>query len=133
MPIQRKIEIKLTEKEDAIVYAEKTLGRNETIRKKAKVIYFASKGFGSIKELHEATNIECIYECKRGIKVSKLDEIEAELLKDFEVSPPASIPEAVSYIKEHYGIELTNTPVRYWLKKRGFVIGSQDRFQQKQT
>jgi transposase len=149
MPIKRKIEVKLTEKEDAIVYAEKTLGRNETIQKKAKVIYFASKGAESIKELHETTNInrdfisrtinryekigiECIYECKRGIKVSKLDKIEAELLKDFEASPPCSIPEAVSYIKEHYGIEITNTPVRYWLRKRGFVISSQEQFQQKQ-
>ena len=131
------------------LFMPKTLGRNETIRKKAKVIYFASKGAERIKELHETTNInrdfisrtinryekigiECIYECKRGIKVSKLDKIEAELLKDFEASPPCSIPEAVSYIKEHYGIEITNTPVRYWLRKRGFVISSQEQFQQKQ-
>ncbi len=43
--------------------------------------------------------------------------IESELLKEFEQNPPSSIPEAVSRIKEKFGITLTETPVRYWLKK----------------
>ena len=147
---KKEIKIELTEKEDAQIYAEKTLGRNKTIQKRAKVIYYASKGAESIKELSEITGINrfyvsqtlngykekgigYIYECSRGKKQSILDTIESKLLEDFAKNPPSSIPEAVSRISKDYGIKITDTPVRYWLKKRGFVISSQDRFRQKQT
>ena len=147
---KKEIKIELTEKEDAQIYAEKTLGRNKTIQKRAKVIYYASKGAESIKELSEITGINrfyvsqtlngyketeigYMYECSRGKKQSILDTIESELLEDFAKNPPSSIPEAVSRISKDYGIKITDTPVRYWLKKRGFVILSQDRFRQKQT
>ena len=147
---KKEIKIELTEKEDAQIYAEKTLGRNKTIQKRAKVIYYASKGAESIKELSEITGINrfyvsqtlngykekgigYIYECSRGKKQSILDTIESELLEDFAKNSPSSIPEAVSRISKDYGIRITDTPVRYWLKKRGFVILSQDRFRQKQT
>lgn len=147
---KKEIKIELTEKEDAQIYAEKTLGRNKTIQKRAKVIYYASKGAESIKELSEITGINrfyvsqtlngykekgigYIYECSRGKKQSILDTIESKLLEDFAKNPPSSIPEAVSRISKDYGIRITDTPVRYWLKKRGFVILSQDRFRQKQT
>ena len=147
---KKEIKIELTEKEDAQIYAEKTLGRNKTIQKRAKVIYYASKGAESIKELSEITGINrfyvsqtlngykekgigYIYECSRGKKQSILDTIESELLEDFAKNSPSSIPEAVSRISKDYGIRITDTPVRYWLKKRGFVISSQDRFRQKQT
>ena len=128
------IKIELSQEEDAKIYAEKTLGRNVTIQKRAAVIYYASQGAESITELSQkcscSRNFVCrtikgyaekginyIYECSRGIKHSELDNIEAELLADFEKNPPSSIPEAVSRIKENYGIELTDTPVRYWLRK----------------
>ena len=147
---RKEIKIELTEKEDAQIYAEKTLGRNKTIQKRAKVIYYASKGAESIKELGEITGINrfyvsqtlngykekgigYIYECSRGKKQSILDTIESELLEDFAKNPPSSIPEAVSRISKDYGIRIIDTPVRYWLKKRSFVILSQDRFRQKQT
>lgn len=147
---KKKIKIELTEEEDAQMYSEKTLGRNKTIQKRAKVIYYASKGAESIKELSEITGINrfyvsqtlngynekgisYIYECSRGKKQSILDTIESELLEDFARIPPSSIPEAVSRIRRDYGIEITDTPVRYWLKKRGFVILSQNKFRQKQT
>lgn len=45
------IKINLDEKEDAIVYAEKTLGRNKTIQKRATVLYHAAQGAKSIREL----------------------------------------------------------------------------------
>lgn len=67
------------------------------------------------------------------IKKKELDTIESKLLEDFAKNSPSSIPEAVSRISKDYGIKITDTPVRYWLKKRGFVISSQDRFRQKQT
>lgn len=63
---------------------------------------------------------------------SALDAIESELLKEFEQAPPSSIPEAVSQIKEKFGITLTETPVRYWLRKNGFVTSNQSRYRQKQ-
>lgn len=147
---KKEIKIELTEKEDAQIYAEKTLGRNKTIQKRAKVIYYASKGAESIKELSEIARINrfyvsqtlngykekgigYIYECSRGKKQSILDTIESKLLEDFAKNSPSSIPEAVSRISKDYGIRITDTPVRYWLKKRGFAISSQDRFRQKQT
>ncbi len=143
------ITIELNENEDAIIYYEKTLGENITIKKRATVIYYASKGISSITELHRRCGytrvfikstlkgyaekgINYIYECRRGIKKSALDAIESELLKEFEQAPPSSIPEAVSRIKEKFGITLTETPVRYWLRKKGFVTSDQSRYQQKQ-
>ena len=144
------IKIELSEEEDAKIYAEKTLGRKESIRTRAAVIYYASQGVESITELgkicgchrdyvsrtlkgYNARGIDYIYECSRGIKHSVLDKIEAELLADFEKAPPASIPEAVTRIKEDYGITLTDTPVRYWLRKKGFVTSSQDQSHQKRV
>ena len=53
-------------------------------------------------------------------------------LDEFEKVPPSSVPEAVSRIKEKFGISLTETPVRYWLKKKGFVASDQSRYRQKQ-
>ena len=134
---KRAIKIELNTQEDAIIYYEKTMGKNITTRKRAAVIYYASKGAESITELrnlsgftavfvrntlkgYAESGINYIYECSRGIKQSVLDTIEPELLDEFEKNPPSSIPEAVSRIKELFGIALTDTPVRYWLKKRGF-------------
>ena len=142
--------IKLSEEEDAIIYYEKTLGENITTRKRAAVIFYASKGDNTITEIHRKSRctqvfvrntirgysergINYIYECSRGIKKSILDSIETELLDEFENDPPASIPEAVSRIKEKFDITLTETPVRNWLKKKGFVTSNQSRYQQKQT
>lgn len=144
------IKIELSAKEDAIIYYEKTMGSNITIKKRATVLYYASKGAESITELHKSCGytrvfiratlngywekgIEYIYECSRGIKQSALDSIENELLEEFEKNPPSSIPEAVSRIKEKFGIALTDTPVRYWLRKKGFVTSNQNRYRQKQT
>jgi len=142
--------IKLSKKEDAIIYYEKTLGESITTRKRATVIFYASRGEYTITEIHRKSGftqvfvrstikgylekgIDYIYDCSRGIKKSVLDSIEKELLAEFEKNPPSSIPEAVSRIKEKFGISLTETPVRYWLKKRGFVTSNQSRYRQKQT
>ena len=143
------IKIELNEKENAIIYYEKTLSKNITIRKRATVIYYASRNKSNIADLNRSCGytrvfirntlkgysekgIDYIYECRRGIKKSALDAIESELLKEFEQAPPSSIPEAVSRIKEKFGITLTETPVRYWLRKKGFVTSNQSRYQQKQ-
>ena len=144
------IKIELNNKEDAIVYYEKTLGQNITIQKRASVLYYASKGAESITELHKSCGctrvfvrttlkgyaekgISYIYEFSRGIKHSALDSVEDKLLEEFEKNPPSSIPEAVSRIKEKFGITLTDTPVRYWLRKKGFVTSNQNRYRRKQT
>lgn len=146
---KKPIKIELGKEEDATVYYEKILGRNKTIRRRAAVIYYASQGAESITELsskceydrvfvsrtlkgYAEKGMAYIYECSRGIKKSILDTIEDELLADFEKNPPSSIPEAVSRIKEKYGITITDTPVRYWLKKKGFVTSNQNQYQQKQ-
>lgn len=141
--------IKLNKEEDAIIYYEKTLGENITTQKRTIVIFYASKGEYTITEIHRKSgctqvfvrstikgylekDIDYIYTCSRGIKKSALDEIETELLDEFEKNPSSSIPEAVSRIKEKFSITLTETPVRYWLRKRGFVTSNQSRYRQKQ-
>lgn len=146
---KQSIKIELNEEEEAIIYYEKTLGKNITIQKRAAVIYYASKGIKTISEIHKRCGytrvfvratlkgyaekgIDYIYECSRGIKKSTLDAIESELLEEFEQNPPSSIPEAVSRINEKFGIRLTETPVRYWLRKRGFVTSNQSQYRQKQ-
>ena len=53
-----KIKIELSEEEDAKVYYEKTLGRNKTIRQRAKILYYASKGTESMTELSSLTGID---------------------------------------------------------------------------
>ena len=142
--------IRLNKEEDAIIYYEKTLGKNITIQKRAIVIYYASRGDYTITEIHRKSGctqvfvrntitgyaekgIDYIYDCSRGIKKSALDSIETELLDEFKKNPPSSIPEAASRIKEKFGISLTETPVRYWLRKRGFVTSNQSRYRQKPT
>ena len=89
-----------SKKEDAIIYYEKTLGKSITTRKRATVIFYASKGEYTITEIHRKSGctqvfvrstikgylgkgIDYIYECSRGIKKSALDRIEAELLNEF--------------------------------------------------
>ncbi len=138
--------IKLSKEDDALVYAEKTLGRNKTIQKRAAVIFYASKGAESITELGKKSGcnralvsrtlkgyaekgVQYIYEYRRGIKKSILDTIESKLLADFDKNPPASIPETVSRIAQNHGIVISKTPVRYWLKKRGCVILRQNHYQ----
>jgi len=146
---KERIKIELKEKEDAIIYYEKTVSKNITIRKRATVIYYASTGTSNIAEFHRCCGytrvfikstlkgyakkgIDYIYECRRGIKKSALDAIESDLLKEFEQDPPSWIPEAVLRIKEKFGITLTETPVRYWLRKKGFVTSNQSQYLQKQ-
>ena len=58
---KKPIQIELTEKEDAQIYAEKVLGRNKTIWKRTMVIYYALKEAESIKELSEITGINRFY------------------------------------------------------------------------
>lgn len=141
--------IELSKEEDAVIYYEKTLGKNISIRKRANVIYYASQENTTIAKLsketgysrvfientlegYEEQGIDYIYDCSRGIKKSVLDEVETELIEEFEKFPPSSVPEAVSRIKEKFGITLTETPVRNWLKKTGFVTSSQEQYLQKQ-
>ena len=147
--LKQSITIELNEEEDAIIYYEKTPGENITIQKRATVICYASKGINTITEIHKRCGctrvfvrttlkgyaekgIDYIYECSRGIKKSALDAIESELLEEFEQNPPSSIPEAASRINEKSGIRLTETPVRYWLGKKGFVTSNQSLYRQKQ-
>lgn len=91
---KRKIKIELNEKEYAIIYYEKTLGKNITIRKRASVLYYASEGSESITEIQKKCGytrgfitdtlagyvqkgINYIYDCSRGIKRSALDSIKS--------------------------------------------------------
>ena len=97
MPKYKPIKIKLNEQEDAEVYYQKVCGKNETIRRYARILYYAGKGTASMKELcekaecdygtarlllkrYEKDGIKTIYQCKRGKRPCQLDEYEKEIV-----------------------------------------------------
>lgn len=137
-----KVEIKLNEKEEALVHYEMEYGRNETIKKQARVLYYANKGADTISELcsetgycyktvtrmlelYETIGTEAIYKCKRGKRRNHLDEIAEELEAYFDENAPNSVPDAVRKIKEKFGVNITDTPVRNWLKAKAIHTKNQ--------
>lgn len=150
MPEKRKIKIELSEEDEALVYYERICGRNESIKRHARVLYYANQGTESLKELcvlagcgkvavnkvlkeYAEDGVQAIYHCARGKRVNHLDEIGDELEAYFDENPPADVPDAVEKIKEKWGITLTATPVRYWLKKRNIHTRNREASRQKPT
>ena len=138
MARKKKIEITLTQKEEALVHYQMEFGRNNSIKRQSRILYYANRGTESMKELIEKTGtnyeavkrmlnlfdkmgVEAIYHCKRGKRINHLDEISEELEAYFDKNPPSDVPDAVRKIKEKFGLTITATPVRYWLKKRVYI------------
>lgn len=149
MPRKRKLDIKLDAKEEALVHYEMEWGRNDQIKRQAKVLYFANQGAKTITELCQKTGhdpktvnriialyyeegVNAIYQCKRGKRINHLEKISDELEAYFDDNPPTNVPDAVRKIRENFQINITQTPVRIWLKKRGFHAKSQKAYRQKQ-
>ena len=145
----RPIKIELSSKEEALVHYESEWGRNKSIRRQARILYYANIGTKTIKELCEKAEcnyetvtrmprlyrelgVEAIYRCKRGKRINHLEQISDELEEFFKENPPADVPDAVAKIKDHFGIIITATPVRYWLKAKAFRTESQKAYLQKQ-
>lgn len=150
MPTKRAIKIELNAKEEALVHYEMEWGRNPSIRRQSKILYFANQGAGTLKELckktghdsktvtrmlelYQTMGVEAIYKCSRGKRINHLEAISDELEAYFEENPPTDVPDAVRKIKEHFHINITATPVRYWLKAKAIHVKSQEVFRQKQT
>lgn len=144
-----KINIQLTEKEAALIHYEMEFGRNEAIKKQARILHYANQGTGTMTELCEKTGscyrtvnrmltlyetmgAKAIYQCKRGKRINHLEQISDELEAYFNENPPTDVPDAVRKIKEHFGINITATPVRYWLKKKAIRTKNQKVCRQKQ-
>ena len=70
-----------------------------------------------ILEKYTVYGVEAVYQCSHGKRRNHLDEIGEELEMYFDENPPESVPDAVQKIKEHFGVVITETPVRIWLKK----------------
>ena len=51
MPKYKPIKIELNEQEDAEVYYQKVCGKNETVRRHARILYYAGQGTSSMNEL----------------------------------------------------------------------------------
>ena len=68
---------------------------------------------------------DAIYQCKRGKRIHHLEQISDELEAYFDENPPKDVPDAVRKIKENFGIPITATPVRYWLKAKAIHTKSQ--------
>ena len=128
MPRKREIKIELNAKEEALVHYEMEWGRNRSIRKQAKILYYANQGAASMKELCERTGcdpktnnrmlklyetmgVNAIYQCKRGKRINHLDQISDELEAYFHENPPSSSTEAVRIIREKFHIQIILLPV----------------------
>ena len=150
MPKKREINISLNSKEIALAHYEMEFGKNESIKKHARILYYANQGSTTITEfcqnvlcdyrtvlrilnLYETEGINVIYHCKRGKRINHLDQISDKLEKFFEENPPTDVSDAVRLIKENFDVSITATPVRYWLKKRDILTKNQKVFRQKQT
>ena len=149
MPKKKKIKIELTEKEEVLLHYESFFGKNASVKKHARILYEAGRGAESLTELcrradagkaavssllekYTVCGVEVIYQCSHGKRRNHLDEIGKELEIYFDENPPESVPDAVQKIKEQFGIVITETPVRIWLKKRNIVTGSQKAYREKQ-
>lgn len=150
MPKKRVIKIELSKKEEALVHYEMEWGRNGSIQKQAKILYYANQGAASMTELCERTGcdpktndrmlklyaamgVDAIYQCKRGKRINHLEQISEELEAYFQENPPSSSSEAVRIIREKFHVNITATPVKYWLKAKAIRTKKQKAFRQKQT
>ena len=149
MGTKRKVKIELNAKEEALVHYESEWGRNESIKRAARILHYANIGTETMRELCEKTGydfetvsrmlklfqtmgVDAIYQCRRGKRINHLEQISDELEAYFNENPPTDVPDAVRKIKEHFGINITATPVRYWLKAKAIRIKSQKAYRQKQ-
>ncbi len=150
MPTKRKIKIELNKKEEAIVHYEMECGRNDSIKRQAKILYYANQGTETLKELCEKTGhdtktidrilklyqtkgVDAVYQCKRGKRINHLEQISDELEAYFNENPPTDVPDAVKKIHEKFNIKITATPVRKWLKAKAIRTKSQKAYLQKPT
>ena len=150
MPKRRAIKIELNAKEEALVHYEMEWGRNTSIQKQAKILYYANQGTATMTELCKRTECDpktiyrmlklygtmgmnAIYQCKRGKRINHLEQISEELEAYFDENPPSSSTEAVRVIREKFHVHITATPVKYWLKAKAIRTKRQKVFQQKQT
>ena len=148
MPKKREIKIELNAKEEARAHYEMEWGKNESIKRQAAILYYANQGTKTMTEfcqktgfdpktvsrmlsLYETMGIEAIYKCQRGKRINHLEQISDELEAYFDKNPPADVPEAVSVIREIFHVNITVTPVRYWLKAKAIRTKSQEVYQQK--
>ena len=149
MGTKRKVKIELNAKEEALVHYESEWGRNESIKRAARILHFANIGTETMREMCEKTGydfetvsrmlklfetmgVDAIYQCRRGKRINHLEQISDELEAYFNENPPTDVPDAVRKIKEHFGINITATPVRYWLKAKAIRTKSQKAYRQKQ-
>lgn len=150
MPKKCEIKIELNPKEAALVHYEMEWGRNESIRRQARILYIAGQGTKTKTELCEKTGhdhktvdhilkmyeqlgVDAVYQCKRGQRVNHLEQIADELTEFFDKNPPSDIPDAVRKIRENFHINITATPVRNWLKAKDIRTKSQKVYLQKLT
>ena len=142
MARKKPIKLNLTSEEQQTVYNEMLNGKNQTLRRRAKIIYYASLGADGITDLvtitgeerhvikralkiYDDRGINCIYKRENNGNTSVLDTIESELIKDFTDNPPSTFTEAITRIKADYNISITRLPLARWLNRRGIYLQSQ--------
>ena len=68
-------------------------------------------------ERYEKDGMTAMYQCRRGKRPCQLDAYEKEIEEELDRNPAKSIREIIEMLKEKFGITITETPVRNWLKK----------------
>ena len=96
MGTKRKVKIELNAKEEALVHYESEWGRNESIKRAARILHYANIGTETMRELCEKTGydfetvsrmlklyqtmgVDAIYQCRRGKRINHLEQISDEL------------------------------------------------------
>ena len=143
-----KIEIKVTKKDRKILTQQSKKNVKEKVRNRAKVILLRADGCTERQIINKTDlslntiltyikdynkyGLKSIYTNNCKGRKSRLENDKEKILKNFERNPPKSIAEGCTRISDEFGIQITETPLRTFLKKTGYLTKKQKESQQKQ-
>ena len=130
----KKIEIIVPENDMVILKKEAKKNPREKTRNRAKAIILRVEGYTEREILnkmdislnsmltyikdYQKHGLESIYTNNYKGPVSRLEVKADEIIEEFTKNPPKSLKGGCSRIKERFGISITETPLRYFLKKK---------------
>ena len=143
-----KIEMFVKEEELEILNKERK-NNNRKTREKASALYFRAKGYTE-QEIREITGlsvstiishvknfnnygISYIYTTNYKKRQARLEPYTEQIIIEFSDNPPQTIAEAIIRVKEMFNIDIKDTAMRNFLKKKDLRLKSQGVFLQKQT
>ena len=82
---------------------------------------------------YKKDGIKSIYKNNYKGQKSRLEPFTDKIIEEFENNPIKSAKEGCARIKEKFNIEITETPLKIFLKKKNLVIKNPKQNQRKQT